>query len=99
MVPTTFYVRAESSCSTSNCVTKNIIVNFLSAPPIAALITDTIICSGSADTLYIVGGTLGTNGQWAWYSGNCGNVHVGTGTSIVVNPTQSTAYYVRAEGI
>jgi hypothetical protein len=46
----------------------------------------------------VVGGTLGTNASWKWYTGSCGGTLVGTGSSIMVNPAVTTTYYVRAEG-
>ena len=43
---------------------------------------------------------MGTEASWEWYSGNCGGTgtHVGTGSPISVSPTDTTTYYVRAEG-
>ncbi|MFT3947139.1 MAG: T9SS type A sorting domain-containing protein [Agriterribacter sp.] len=56
------------------------------------------ICPGNAITLTRVDGSLGTNAVWRWYSGSCGGTAVGSGNSIVVYPTVTTTYYVRAEG-
>lgn len=56
------------------------------------------ICPGKQVTLSITGGTLGSGASWKWYSGSCGGTAVGTGASIVVSPTTTTTYYVRAEG-
>jgi len=60
--------------------------------------SQTSICNGDPVTLTVVGGSLGTGASWEWYSGSCGGTSVGTGTSIVVSPTSTTTYYVRAEG-
>jgi hypothetical protein len=48
-------------------------------------------------TLSIVGGTLGTNADWKWYTGSCGGNLVGSGPSLVVTPTVTTTYYLRSE--
>jgi len=56
------------------------------------------ICPGISVNLSVVGGTLGTNASWKWYSGACGTSLVGTGSSISVTPAVTTTYYVRAEG-
>jgi hypothetical protein len=56
------------------------------------------ICPGIAVTLTQVGGTLGLNAAWKWYSGSCGSTVIGTGSSIIVTPSITTTYYVLAEG-
>ena len=56
------------------------------------------ICPGISVTLTQVGGSLGTNATWKWYTGGCATTLVGTGASLVVNPSVTTTYYVRAEG-
>jgi len=56
------------------------------------------ICNGGGTTLSVSGGSLGTGASWKWYSGSCGGTSLGTGSSITVNPTTNTTYYVRAEG-
>ena len=57
-----------------------------------------IICSGANTTLSIVSGNLNNASDWKWYTGSCGGTLIGSGTSIIVNPTQNTTYYVRGEG-
>lgn len=61
-------------------------------------ITATKVCPGSAYSLTVNGGSLGTGAAWNWYSGSCGGTAEGTGTSINVSPSSNTTYYVRAEG-
>ncbi|MEP6582866.1 MAG: hypothetical protein ABJA90_01315 [Ginsengibacter sp.] len=56
------------------------------------------ICPGIPVTLQVVGGTLGSNAIWKWYSGSCGGTVVGSGTTTTVTPLVTTTYYVRAEG-
>jgi len=74
----------------SSCVT--------SVAPSSVNANPSTINSGNNSTLSIVGGTLGTNANWAWYKNSCGGSSIGTGSSIVVNPTATTTYFVRAEG-
>jgi hypothetical protein len=69
-----------------------------SVAPISALKNKGDICPMEAVILSVNGGSLGTNANWRWYSNVCGGTFVGTGSSITVNPTVSTTYYVRAEG-
>lgn len=70
----------------------------LSAVPTSAVRNRAGICPGETTSLRVSGGTLGTNAVYRWYSGSCGGTLVGTGTTISVNPTVTTTYYVRIEG-
>lgn len=56
------------------------------------------LCPGVSVDLTQVGGTLGTNAVWRWYTGGCNATLVGTGASISVAPTVTTTYYVLAAG-
>ena len=97
---TTYYVRAEdpAPCSTiTACASTTITVNQPSVAPTGISGTATI-CNGGSTTLTLVGGSLGDGASWAWYSGSCGGTFVGSGTSVIVSPTVSTTYFVRAEG-
>lgn len=58
----------------------------------------TTVCAGANTTLNITSGTLNDAANWQWYSGSCGGTPVGSGTSVIVNPTANTTYYVRGEG-
>ncbi|HRP32267.1 MAG TPA: T9SS type A sorting domain-containing protein [Agriterribacter sp.] len=55
-------------------------------------------CPGNAVNLTVQGGSLGTNAVWRWYRNSCGDTLIGTGTMISVLPSETTTYYVRAEG-
>ena len=57
-----------------------------------------VLCPGEAVRLQVTGGTLGTNATYVWYANSCGGTPIGTGTTITVNPTVATTYYVRIEG-
>jgi hypothetical protein len=48
--------------------------------------------------LTVSGGSLGTGASWKWYSGSCGGILIGTGSSVTVSPTTNTTFYARAEG-
>lgn len=58
----------------------------------------TSICPGISATLSKVGGSLGTNASWKWYTGSCGGTLVGSGTSITVAPSVTTTYFIQAAG-
>ena len=56
------------------------------------------ICGAGTVTLNIVGGALNDDTSWQWYTNSCGGTPIGSGTSISVSPSTTTAYYARAEG-
>lgn len=59
-----------------------------------------IHCPGTVQMLTVQGGDLGTDADWIWYEGTCGNgPTAGVGDTIFVSPTVTTTYYVRAESI
>lgn len=60
--------------------------------------TGTSICSGTAKTLTVSGGSLGAGASWVWYTNSAHSMAIGTLPSIAVAPSSSTTYYVRAEG-
>ena len=97
-VSTNYFVRAEGTCGMSNCANVSIVVNDDSNPPVSIVATSPTVCPGEATILSVVGGSLGTGADWYWYSGACGGLLVGNGSTISVNPTATTDYYVRAEG-
>ena len=70
-----------------------------STAPTGASAVQSAICSGANTNISVTGGSLGTGAAWKWYTGGCGNgASIGSGVTINVNPTQTTTYYVRAEG-
>ena len=89
-------VRGNNSCGDGNSSFLYINVN---QPSVAAtdINGNLSLCVGENSTLSIVGGTLGTLADWKWYAGSCDSNLIGTGTSIIVNPTATTTYFVRAE--
>ncbi len=59
---------------------------------------ETEICLGDNTNLSVLGGSLGDEATWEWYTVSCGGVPAGSGANIDVSPTENTTYYVRAEG-
>lgn len=102
-VATTYFVRAEGPCDGPNgtaCAQLTVNINTVS---VAATGIDKSLdnfCPGSNTTLSVNGGSLGAGAQWVWYSGaSCCGTPIASGqSSIVVSPTVTTNYYVRAEG-
>ena len=74
-----------------------LIVNTVSSKP-AIVPATPATCPGSPITLHLSGGTLGTGASWKWYTGNCGGTLAGSDSTLTVNPSVNTVYYVRAEG-
>ena len=73
--------------------------NTFSISPDSVITANPTICNGSITTLSVSGGSLGTGANWFWYIGSCGGLFEGNGDTIYVNPTITTDYYVRGEGI
>ena len=97
-VTTNYFVRAEGTCGNSNCANVSIVVNDDSDAPATIVATSSLVCPGDVTVLSVVGGSIGTAADWYWYSAACGGLLVGNGSTISVNPTATTDYFVRAEG-
>lgn len=95
---TTYFAAKKGACNQTACASLTVTVNTLSTAPTSINSTAFDICNGGSVTLSVVGGSLGTGGQWRWYSGSCGGTSLGTGASISASPTATTTYFVRAEG-
>ena len=67
----------------------------LPAPVAPTSVTSSVsaICAGSGSSVTLTAN--GAVGTVYWYTGSCGGTQIGTGNSIVVNPTSSTTYYAR----
>lgn len=65
----------------------------------SATVSQTTVCEGSATTITI-NGNLNNETGWHVYTGSCGGVAVTNTASstITVNPTATTTYYIRGEG-
>jgi len=80
-------------------VNVNVTVNSTSLVPTTISASPAVLCSGNPSTLGFTGGSLGTSASWHWYSGSCGGTVEGVGNSLVVSPSVTTSYYIRAEGM
>ncbi len=94
----TYYVRAEGDCNTTTGISVLVTVSTASVDPTGVTVTDDATCVGTVKTLTLVGGTLGTNATWEWYSDAGFLTSAGSGPSITVDPAATATYYVRAEG-
>lgn len=94
---TNYYVRRTGTCNTTTCASTAVTVQSLSTAP-SSITGTSVICMGANTTLTVSGGSLGAGATWNWYSASCGGTSEGTGSSIIVSPTSTTTYYVRAEG-
>lgn len=101
-------VNAESSgilsvLTTNNCgdsPERSLEVYFSNVSVSATSISgDTEICAGTEAVLNVIGGELGTDAEWVWYSDLCGENEIGTGSAITVSPIETSSYFVRAEGL
>jgi len=96
---TTYYVRAEGDCNTTACVSVTVTVKTTSSAASSASVTaNDNTCAGTSKTIAVSGGSLGTGASWKWYTSSCGGTLAGTGSSLSVDPSTTTTYYVRAEG-
>ncbi|MBK9543277.1 MAG: T9SS type A sorting domain-containing protein [Bacteroidetes bacterium] len=99
---TTYFVRAEGTCNITACISVTVTVIPLSncLPPTSILSTAGMsVCANSMTTLSVVGGLLPSGSRWRWYKSGCGiGTSVGTGSSLTVNISCTTTYYVRGEG-
>lgn len=55
-------------------------------------------CANAPVVLSAGTGTLNDAAAWKWYTGSCGGILAGSGTTISVSPSVTTTYYVRGEG-
>jgi len=76
--------------------TKPLIIQNSIAP--VSIEGDNNIYLGQSSTLTVKGGALGIGADWFWYKSQCGIEQIGKGETIKVKPTDSTTYFVRAEG-
>ncbi|HEU4606923.1 MAG TPA: PKD domain-containing protein, partial [Chitinophagaceae bacterium] len=94
-------IRVTDANNTVNVQTGPVAVGTCCIPstaPASAGTDKTDFCPGTAATLTVSGGSLGTGASWKWYTGSCGGVLAGSGSSLDVSPAVTTTYYVRAEG-
>ncbi len=97
-VTTIYYVRAEGACGNTICVDITVTVGVGAANPTSAAVSVNNICPGDTTQLSVTGPVLNPGYTWVWYTGACGAVPAGVGTTLDVFPTITTTYYVRAVG-
>ena len=97
-ISTTYYVRGEGTCGNSACMSFTVYLKTESTDPISIDAPSSSVCGSGSMTLSVVGGSLGTGAGWVWHENSCGGNPIDTAASIVVSPSSTTAYYVRAEG-
>jgi len=85
-----------NSCTYNDSVT--ISENPKSVPPTGITVANDNTCPGVTKSLTPLGGGLGYNAQWRWYSdAGCTNL-LHTGNVYDVDPAVTTSYWLRAEG-
>jgi hypothetical protein len=93
-----YFVRAEGVCNTTDCGSVTVTVQALACGPLSVLASQTTVCVATPTTLTVTGNP-GAGGVWKWYKNGCGlATAIGTGSNVVVFPTTTTTYFVRAEG-
>ena len=73
-------------------------VSTASVDPTGINVLNNNTCVGTVKQLDVVGGTLGENATWEWYSDAGFTISAGSGPSIIIDPAGTASYYVRAEG-
>ena len=81
------------------CAVKNIYIRDTSIKPNNDSLVG-LFCLAKPVTMYANTGKLGFGASWKWYSGSCGGILVGTGSTLTVTPSAHGVYtyYRRAEG-
>src|SRR5690606_20188115 len=92
------YVRGEGACGNTSCISVTLTVLPISTAATSIISTVDTVCIGSSTTLSVNGGSLGSGANWQWYSSSCCGTAAGTGSAILVSPTTTTTYFVRAIG-
>ncbi|MDX2003030.1 MAG: gliding motility-associated C-terminal domain-containing protein [Chitinophagales bacterium] len=96
---TTYSVHARGTCNTTACQSVTVNVRTFSTDPTGISATQDNFCPGTATSLSVLGGSLGTGAKWFWYSGAaCCGSPIDSGSTITVSPSVTTTYYVRAIG-
>ncbi len=95
---TIYYVRAEGDCNITGYAGQLVRVRSLSVAPAGFMVTNDNTCQGILKTLTVQGGSLGYGAEWFWYDDPSLTTFIGVGTSIQVDPAETSAFFVRAEG-
>ena len=96
---TDYYVRAEGNCGITNCDTITVTVTPAPISIDSALADTNTICPEDPVQLNAYySSALPPGYSITWFTGACGAVPIGVGDSIIVNPTDTTTYYVQCVG-
>lgn len=97
---TTYYVRFEGECNTTNAASITVIIKTESEVPSEALCDRDNICPFDGDiVLSYSGGILGTGAIARWYRDDLFTNLAGSGNGLTLEvPNDTTTYYVRFEG-
>jgi len=93
---TTYYVRAEGSNNTTNCIHTTVNVDKRSTAP-EKITGDPKICLGESTTLFVEGGSLGWGADWYWYENDTTSKSFAQGKNVVLKLNATKTIYVRAE--
>ncbi len=95
----TYILRRDGTCNTSNGTSVTIYVNQNSDITNARIITPDTFHKWEKTILTVTGGILGNDAQWYWYKDTCTiNKYLGTGDSIAVIVRRRAKYFVMAKG-
>jgi len=92
---TTYSVRVQGDCNTTNCFSVPVVVNTASTVPTISGVA--AICSGSSTALTAFGGVHGTDASYQWYQGSCGVGGI-VSTNSTYQATAAGTYFVRRTG-
>ena len=95
-VTTFYYVRAENNGCFSNCISTSIDVIPNPSDPQPINTSASVLCFGDSSILSEIG-IPAPGSDWYWYTDSCGGTPAGQGNSIIIHPSATTIYYVRAE--
>jgi hypothetical protein len=88
---TTYFIRSYATNAAGTAYGNLAAVKTSPAAPASLSRSADLVCAGAAVTLTANGAV----GEVHWYAGGCDGTLVGTGSTIVVSPGQTTTYYAR----
>jgi len=99
-LPNTTYYITTDGVANNQCAFEIVLNNFADEliAPTGISIENNNTCAGITKKLTPVGGTTGVFGYWSWYSDALCTQHVANGDTLLINPTVTTTYWLRAEG-
>ncbi len=95
IVTTTYFVRYNGNCNTTNCASVTINVDQPITAPV--LSGGSTICYGENVTLTGAGGNA-PPANWTWYENTVNGPQLGNGSSATVSPSNTTDYVVEVAG-